>query len=132
MPVVTELADVEACTVGTPWACAMAEPASSMPAPHTPVCEAQYVSGGNGRDDCWRMALSWSGVSAELTDSISAATPVTWGVAIDVPSSPTYVSPPAVVVPLFDVDGTSAPRPVMVEPLPPPGALRVVPVPTLA
>ncbi len=92
----------------------------------------QKVSGGNGRDDVCRMVLIWSGVRAALTDSISAATPATCGVDIDVPSSPTYVSVLAVVVPAFDVDGTRAPRPVAVEPLPPPGALSVVPVPTLA
>jgi hypothetical protein len=62
-----------------PIAAFTAASASMMPEPH---CE---QVAGNGRAVLCRMDSTWSGVSVGLTDSISATTPTTCGVAIDVP-----------------------------------------------
>src|SRR6187455_103109 len=53
--------------------------AFTMPEPH---CE--HVA-GKARAVLCRMDVTWSGVSVGFTDSMSATTPETWGVAIDVP-----------------------------------------------
>ena len=50
-----------------------------MPEPH---CE---QVAGKARAVLCRMEVTWSGVSVGFTDSISATTPTTCGVAIDVP-----------------------------------------------
>ena len=50
-----------------------------MPDPH---CE---QVAGKARAVLCRMEVTWSGVSELLADNISAVTPATWGVAIEVP-----------------------------------------------
>ena len=77
-----------------------------------------------------------SGASAGWTDSMSAAVAATCGVAIDVPMSWVYVSPPGeamgAVALLLDSDTMVLLVPEMTVPLPPPGALMAVCAPTLA
>src|SRR4051812_19209027 len=62
-----------------PSAASMAALAFTMPEPH---CE--HVA-GKGRAVLCRMDVTWSGVSVGLAESISATTPTTCGVAIEVP-----------------------------------------------
>src|SRR2546423_9471718 len=78
------LFDSTSATVGggggvVPPAASTAALASTMPAPH---CE---QVAGNGRADDFSLAATSSGVSDAFFDSISATTPATCGVAIDVP-----------------------------------------------
>ncbi len=62
-----------------PSAASTAALALTMPEPH---CE--HVA-GKARAVLCRMDVTWSGVSDGFTDSMSATTPETCGVAIDVP-----------------------------------------------
>src|SRR5262245_9097340 len=62
-----------------PMAASTAALAFTMPEPH---CE---QVAGNARAVLCRICVTWSGVSVGFTDSISATTPETCGVAIDVP-----------------------------------------------
>ena len=62
-----------------PMAASTAALAFTMPEPH---CE---QVAGKARAVLCRMDVTWSGVSVGFTDSISATTPDTCGVAIDVP-----------------------------------------------
>src|SRR5690348_14945166 len=62
-----------------PMAASTAALALTMPEPH---CE--HVA-GKARAVLCRMDVTWSGVSVGFTDNMSATTPDTCGVAIDVP-----------------------------------------------